>query len=99
MRSFHAALVVASSVALASSANAQTFMGFHCRDGSVFAIAILSDAKVVSIQLDGKPLILSKRWFSLFGTRYSKSGVTLSLNGNAAKLSRRGQTTLCDADQ
>jgi membrane-bound inhibitor of C-type lysozyme len=82
-------------ISVSAMAEAQTFMIFECDDGSEVEIAIMTRDKTLSIQIDGKSLILPKR-VSVTGDRYSKGGVSITITGQRARIKRGGTTTMCD---
>jgi membrane-bound inhibitor of C-type lysozyme len=89
------ALLGAALLATATPASAQQFVAYECTDGTQFEAAFLT--KSVSVQLDGKGLILPQR-LAASGARYSKSGVSLWIKGKKATLKRGGKTSDCTGD-
>lgn len=81
----------------ASTALAQNFASYHCRDGSQFVAAFFDDTRTVYLQLDGHTLTLPRR-LSLTGSRYAKGGVTLFINRQSVTLKRSRTSTQCTAD-
>jgi membrane-bound inhibitor of C-type lysozyme len=81
---FGAALLVGGLAA--SAATAQTFRSYRCADGTEFVAGFFQYDSRAHLQLDGKAVTLAKR-LSLSGSRYSGSGVTLTIT-------KAGVTTL-----
>ena len=75
---------------------AQTFLTYHCRDGSEFVVALLEDKRFAYLQLDGKAISLRRR-LSLSGSRYSKGDITLRISEKGTTLERRKRSTECTA--
>jgi membrane-bound inhibitor of C-type lysozyme len=71
-----------------TSAAAQTFLTFHCGDGTEFVAALYQGSRAY-VQLDGKSMNLPRR-ISLSGARYSAGDITLRIKGNSATLTRGG---------
>ena len=78
-------------------AGAQTFLTFHCKDGSEFVAAFYEGDRRAHVQLDGKAIALSRR-LSLSGTRFVKGDITLRITKAATTLKRGKRTTECSAD-
>ena len=87
-RTFHVTIVLLSAFAVggATSAAAQTFLTFHCGDGTEFVAALYRGTRAY-IQLDGKAMTLP-RGISFSGARYSAGDITLRVKGNSATLTR-----------
>jgi membrane-bound inhibitor of C-type lysozyme len=74
----------------------QTFLSFHCGDGTEFVASFYEAGRRAQVQLDGKALTLPRR-LALFGPRYSAGAITLRMKGTAATLSRGRQSTECSS--
>ena len=79
-------------VLLTAPAAAQRFVSYQCSDGTQFTAAFYESS--VGIQVDGKSLLLPKR-LSASGARYRKSGVALSIKGDAVTLRRGTYRVAC----
>jgi membrane-bound inhibitor of C-type lysozyme len=98
-RAFHLLLfwlIPAAFVDGAAQAAPQTFLTFHCGDGTEFVATIYESRRSAQLQLDGKALTLPRR-LALFGPRYSAGGITLRMKGTAATLSRGRRSTECSS--
>jgi membrane-bound inhibitor of C-type lysozyme len=90
-----AAIVLAGAAmlgALASSASpaaAQTFKTYGCADGTQFVVGFFQYDKRAHLQIDGKPVALSKR-IALSGSRYSGGGIVLNI-GKAGAMIKHGK--------
>jgi membrane-bound inhibitor of C-type lysozyme len=80
----------------ATPAAAQTFLTFHCGDGTEFVTAFYQGTRSAYVKLDGKAVTLPRR-ISLSGARYSSGGITLRIKESAATLSRGRQSTECSS--
>ncbi len=89
-----AAIVVLGAVALATAAQAQTYMSYRCENGAQFEVTLFPDTKVAYLQLDGKSIALPK-FASVTGARYRKSGITFWFRGRRATLRRAGVRIEC----
>lgn len=67
-------------------AQTTSFRSYRCADGTQFIVANYPYDSRIYLQIDGGPVTLKRR-FSILGSRYSGSGVTL-------KFSRTGRTTV-----
>jgi hypothetical protein len=76
---------------------AQTFLTFHCRDGSEFVAAFYQGDNRAHVQLDGKAMALSRR-LALRGQRYGKGNVTLRIGKAGVILKRGRRATECLAE-
>jgi membrane-bound inhibitor of C-type lysozyme len=83
---------------LTTSAYAQAnFVNYQCADGTQAVAAIYKGDKRLRLQVDGHAYTLPQR-LSAFGTRYSKSGISLLITGQEATLRRpKAQPTVCKA--
>lgn len=76
---------------------AQTFLTYHCRDGSEFVVAFFEGDRAARIQLDGKAMTLPRR-ASISGSRYKKGDVTLRIAKTVTTLKRGNRSTECQQD-
>jgi hypothetical protein len=82
-------------LAICPPAHAQTFYHYGCDDGRSFDLAFYPETKAAYLQVDGKSLMLPKR-FSLTSQRFAKDGVTLRMKGGGvATIRRAGATSNC----
>jgi membrane-bound inhibitor of C-type lysozyme len=75
---------------------AQTFVTYHCRDGSEFVVAFFAHDRRAHLQLDGKAVVLPRR-VSLSGSRYAKGDIAVRINKTATTLRRGKRSTECTA--
>jgi hypothetical protein len=82
----------------AAPASAQTFQSYRCADGTRFLAAFYQYDSRAFLQIDGGAVTLARR-LNWSGTRYSGSGITLTITkaGIAVKHARR-PTTACEVD-
>jgi membrane-bound inhibitor of C-type lysozyme len=86
---------LSAAVAGSAPALAQTFQSYRCADGTQFIVAFYPYDKRAHLQIDGRPLTLTRR-FGLSGARYSGSGVTLKITGDGTTVRHAGRpTTAC----
>jgi membrane-bound inhibitor of C-type lysozyme len=71
---------------VSTTASAQTFQSYRCADGTQFIVGFFQYDSRAHLQLDGKAVTLARR-LALSGSRYSGSGVTMTI-------SKAGVTTL-----
>jgi membrane-bound inhibitor of C-type lysozyme len=83
------ALIVAGS---ASVVQAQTYHNYQCTDGSHFQVAFYQDTKAAYLQIDGKSLVLPKR-FSLISQRFKQSGYSFAMRGGGKAIMKHGGKT------
>jgi membrane-bound inhibitor of C-type lysozyme len=86
------AIVVVAAVTLAAGASpaaAQTFKTYVCADGSQFIAGFFQYDKRAHLQIDGKPVALSRR-IALSGSRYSGGGIVLTI-GKAGATIKHGK--------
>jgi membrane-bound inhibitor of C-type lysozyme len=88
------AIGVVAWIAIATPAQAQSYLHYECAGGAHFEMTLLPDDKAAFVQLDGKSLRLPK-FVSVTGTRYRKSGITIWIKGNRATLRRAGKRIEC----
>ena len=75
---------------------AQTFLNYHCRDGSEFVLAMYEYDRRAHVQLDGKAVALARR-VSVSGSRYANGGITLRITKAGTTLKRGKRSTECTA--
>ena len=81
--------------ALAASAQAQTYHHYECTDGASFDVAFYPETKAAYLQIDGKSLMLPKR-FSLLSQRFKQSGYSFAMrSGGKAIMKHGGKTSQC----
>ena len=85
-----AAFCVSAAAAGALPASAQTFQNYRCADGTRFIVGFYQYDTRAFVQVDGAPVTLARRFFSLSGSRYSGSGVTLNITKSGARLKHAG---------
>jgi membrane-bound inhibitor of C-type lysozyme len=83
-------------IAAYSPVSAQSFVTYHCRDGSEFVVGFFPRDRRANVQLDGKAITLSKR-ISLSGSRYVKGDITLNIGKRTTTLRRGKRSTECTA--
>ncbi len=76
------------------AADAQTYVTYHCRDGSEVSAVSFSGERRIHLQLDGRALTLPRR-IAIRGDRYSGSGVSFWIVKGTATLRRGGRSTTC----
>jgi hypothetical protein len=80
---------------VAGSAQAQTYHHYECTDGSSFEVTFYPETKAAYLQIDGKSLMLPKR-FSLISQRFKKDGYSFAMRaGGKAIMKRAGKTSDC----
>jgi membrane-bound inhibitor of C-type lysozyme len=91
-RIFPIALIAAGGVC---AAQAQTFHNYQCTDGSHFEVAFDPATKAVYLQIDGKSLVLPKR-FSLISQRFKTGRYSFAMrSGGKAIMKHGGKTSQC----
>jgi hypothetical protein len=79
----------------AGVAQAETFHNYQCSDGSHFEVAFYSQTKAAYLQIDGKSLVLPKR-FSFISQRFKKDGYSFAMrSGGKAIMKHGGKTSQC----
>jgi hypothetical protein len=82
-------------LAAATSAQAQTYYHYNCSDGSSFEVAFYPQTKAAYLQIDGKALMLPKR-FSLISQRFKLGGYSFAMrSGGKAIMKHGGKTSQC----
>ena len=79
----------------AGTARAETYYHYECTDGSHFEVAFYSETKAAYLQIDGKSLILPKR-FSLISQRFKQGGYSFAMRAEGkAIMKHAGKTSQC----
>ncbi len=95
MRTMLKLLPAALTLIAAAPARAQTYTHYECTDGSAFEVAFYPETKAAYLQIDGKSLMLPKR-FSLISQRFKKNGYSLAMRGGGkAIMKHSGKTSQC----
>jgi membrane-bound inhibitor of C-type lysozyme len=80
---------------IVSPAVAQTHYHYECSDGSHFEVAFYPDTKAAYLQIDGKSMMLPKR-FSLISQRFKQGGYSFAMRaGGKAIMKHGGKTSQC----
>ncbi|HYI27356.1 MAG TPA: hypothetical protein VD863_05840 [Bradyrhizobium sp.] len=78
-----------------AAAQAQTHYQYECSDGSHFEVAFYPETKAAYLQIDGKSLMLPKR-FSLISQRFKQNGYSFAMRaGGKAIMKHGGKTSQC----
>ncbi len=89
------AMVAGLALAAAVPARGQTYYHYECADGANFELAFYPDTKAAFLQVDGKSIMLPKR-FSLVSQRFKQGGISLAMRGGGkAILKHGGKTSQC----
>jgi len=79
----------------ATAAQAQTYHHYECTDGASFEVAFYPETKAAYLQIDGKSLVLPKR-FSLISQRFKQNGYSFAMRaGGTAIMKHAGKTSQC----
>ena len=82
-------------IGFAGAAQAQTYSHYQCDDGAHFAVAFYPETKAAYLQIDGKSLVLPKR-FSLISQRFKQGGYSFAMrSGGKAIMKHGGKTSRC----
>ena len=92
MRTTLTIAVLGFALAMPAVAFTDTYHHYECTDGSSFDVAFVSETKAAYLQIDGKSLVLPKR-FSLISQRYSFA----MRAGGKAIMKHAGKTSQCEA--
>ena len=93
---FGVALWIAAAAGVAPALAQTSFQNYRCADGSQFIVGFFEYDKRAHLQIDGKAVTLGKR-LALSGSRYSGSGVTLTIKKTGTMLKRaRRAATACE---
>ena len=83
-------------IASAAAAQAQTYHHYECTDGASFEVAFYPETKAAYLQIDGKSMVLPKR-FSLISQRFKKDGYSFAMRaGGKAIMKHAGKTSQCN---
>jgi membrane-bound inhibitor of C-type lysozyme len=97
MRTTLTIAALAFSLAMPAPAFAETYHHYDCSDGSSFDVSFYSDTKAAYLQIDGKSLVLPKR-FSLISQRFKQGGYSFAMrSGGKAIMKHGGKTSQCQA--
>ena len=95
MRTMLKILPVALAVVAATPAQAQTYYHYECTDGASFEVAFYPETKAAYLQIDGKSLVLPKR-FSLISQRFKQGGYSFAMRSEGkAIMKHAGKTSEC----
>ena len=95
-RMFLLGLIFAGGIGVAQP---QTFHDYQCTDGSHFQVAFYPQTKAAYLQIDGKSLVLPKR-FSLISQRFKQSGYSFAMRGGGKAIMKHGgKTSQCQVKQ
>jgi len=84
-------------LALVAPTQAQTYYHYQCTDGASFEVAFYPETKAAYLQIDGKSLMLPKR-FSLISQRFKQGGYSFAMrSGGMAIMKHAGKTSQCSA--
>jgi hypothetical protein len=79
----------------ATLAQAETYYHYECTDGAHFDVVFQSEIKAAYLQIDGKSLVLPKR-FSLISQRFKQGGYSFAMrSGGKAIMKHGGKTSRC----
>jgi hypothetical protein len=73
MRHAAIALLAFCTIGFTTTAQAQTYYHYECADGAKFEVAFYPETKAAFLQIDGKSMMLPKR-FSLISQRFKQGG-------------------------
>ena len=91
--------LVLGAIAPVATAQADTYYHYECSDGSHFEVAFYSETKAAYLQIDGKSLMLPKR-FSLISQRFKQSGYSFAMRANGKAIMKHGgKTSQCQVKQ
>jgi len=80
---------------IAAPAQGQTFYHYECDDGASFAVAFYPEPKGAYLQIDGKSLMLPKR-FSLISQRFKQGSYSFAMRGGGRAIMKHGgRTSTC----
>jgi len=95
MRTITKILPVALIFIAATPAQAQTYYHYECTDGASFEVTFYPETKAAYLQIDGKSLMLPKR-FSLISQRFKQNGYSFAMRGGGkAIMKHAGKTSQC----
>ena len=88
-------LVAVGAALTVTAARAQTYYHYECADGARFDVAFYSETKAAYLQIDGKSIMLPKR-FSLISQRFKQGGYSFAMrSGGKAVMKHGGKTSQC----
>jgi hypothetical protein len=97
MRKAMIALVALGALGCVTAAQAQTYYHYECDDGARFDVAFYPETKAAYLQIDGRSLMLPKR-FSLISQRFKQGGYSFAMrSGGKAIMKHGGKTSTCQA--
>jgi membrane-bound inhibitor of C-type lysozyme len=85
-------LTALGALACAATAQAQTYHHYECSDGTHFEVAFYPETKAAYLQVDGKSLVLPKR-FSLISQRFKQGGYSFAMRGGGMAIMKHGGKT------
>jgi hypothetical protein len=89
------ALVLVFGLLAITGARAETFYHYDCTDGASFDVTFAPETKAAYLQIDGKSLVLPKR-FSLISQRFKQGGYSFAMRaGGKAIMKHAGKTSQC----
>ena len=95
MRAILKIVPVALTVIASTAAQAETYYHYECTDGAHFEVAFYPETKAAYLQIDGKSLVLPKR-FSLISQRFKQGGYSFAMRGGGkAIMKHAGKTSQC----
>ena len=95
MRTMLKILPIALTFIAATAAEAQTYYHYECADGAHFEVAFYPETKAAYLQIDGKSLVLPKR-FSLISQRFKQGGYSFAMRGGGTAIMKHaGKTSQC----
>ena len=95
MRTTTKVLPIADTLLASTAAQAQTYHHYECADGASFEVAFYPETKAAYLQIDGKSLVLPKR-FSLISQRFKQGGYSFAMRGGGkAIMKHAGKTSEC----
>jgi len=87
--------LVLGALGLGSVAQAQTYYRYECEDGASFEVAFYRETKAAYLQIDGKSIMLPKR-FSLISQRFKQGNYSFAMRGGGkAIMKHAGKTSQC----
>src|ERR1700743_2862438 len=95
MRIAAVALMLAT-ITASSPAGAQSFYHYQCDDGASFEVAFYPETKATYLQIDGKSMMLPKR-FSLISQRFKQNSYSFAMRGEGKAIMKHGgKTSRCE---
>ena len=96
MRTMLKILPIALTFIATTAAQAQTYYQYECTDGAAFEVAFYPETKAAYLQIDGKSMMLPKR-FSLISQRFKQNGYSFAMrSGGKAIMKHAGKTSECN---